>query len=157
MELTPSLLNSLLDNILGHEDHKVLRDCEKIIEAIIKLPSELWHVQIKDGYATLWRKKAWLVELEHQSELRVRSEKYNAVLDERRIKFNELHKALCYTLEIPDCDKNNAYVMKMVEKIFKMKSQSAEVLFNINLTNMPELPNKHFVMDPDTGKKLYEL
>ena len=162
MEITLKLLNSFLNNILKFNDCDQIKDNpEEIVSAVTSLveASDYWHIQrTEDGKAIiLWRKKAWLAAEEYKKVQREKSEAYNAVLDERKQEFKKLCRQICYTLEISEDEVDSLVVIRMAEKIFKSRSKAAETLFNVNLTNIPELPNKHVVLDCDTGKKLYEL
>lgn len=181
MELTLKLLNKFCENILSYLDikessldtitHKRLREdaAKDIVLAISLTPngSDFWHVEFRDikndddkiidTHYILWTKKAWLLETKHREELLADQAEYKRVLDIRRDKYEELKKAVCDSLELNYTElKDDPMVTRLAMKLLKSGKKSTEVVFGVDVVNVPSLPDKHVVLD-ERGKKLYEL
>lgn len=153
-------LNAFCTNILqNYLDNVSLSEGWLIAETLKEFPAQnLWHVEIKAAEKTkeyiLWKKSAWLASEERKRKAREEQRIYNEILDTRREAYEQLKKAICYTLDLPDV--NDVIVLRMAERVMKGKKSAAEKLFGVTLNNLPELPNKHIVYN-EHGKKQYEL
>jgi hypothetical protein len=151
------LLNALFSNIITYNKCVHLKESPRLIHAeylSTQGADNLWHIEIKpdkdnpkSNIYLLWTKREWMLDEERRQRLRDDSVKYNAVLDERKEIFAQLRRQICHMLELGEDAMYTKEVTKIAERMMKKKSRSASVLFDIDLTEVPELPAPVKILD----------
>jgi len=149
MDLTISLLNQFCENILQGQDSVALKQHASagVVEAIkntIK-GTDFWHIRAKkdekgEVLYFLWNKKAWLQQEERIEEARRERKVYDTIIEARKEAYIRLCKKIAFSLDVPSDQWNYKPIIKMADKILAKKHQVAQELFELDLSDVPDLP-----------------
>jgi hypothetical protein len=163
IELTPELLNGLLDNILDYREKVEVQQEKQGAElkglsfglilkqtlGFVKDANQTWHIQEKAGKYYLWRRTAWLKDVEYRAQVEKSRELYNTVLEERKDMYYKIASGICELLGLGIECIDLPHVKKLTQVALSKKSKNVGELLGIELTNLRELPAPHYIMDED--------
>lgn len=154
IELTPEIFNYFCDNILREREKVELTGLNiSIISKTLNLMpdscQQVWHIQITtEGKHFLWRKRDWLIALEHYQKVKEDSQLYNDILFERKEMFRRVCEGLVETLGLGRSAIEDAMVKSLAVKIITNKPEAAAKFLGIDdLDKVRELPQKHFILE----------
>lgn len=147
IDLTLSLLNRILFEILGDKETILLKDTRLNQLVVLLDPTEIhWHIEGN----TIWPKKTWLLNEERRAIQKKEFAEYKLQLDARKELSDALINNIILVLKI-DIDNAKLLASKLLNS---PDPQKAGELFKIDLSKIPQLKTPHFILD---GKSNYML
>ena len=144
--LTPDILSDFLNELLGFHDKAQLTR-PRLLPLIQLLDPEQQHWHLEGD--VVWRIKAWRQSQERLAREKAAADAYNSILFDRKAAFEQLITGVQRKLGI---EREAARVIALT--MLKNKTQQAAEFFGVDIKDLPELPNKHVIIE---GKEVYEL
>jgi predicted ribonuclease YlaK len=141
--ITLELHRRYLDLIFGHQDKLVIED--SIIVQLTKLldaEEQYWHVKNNE----VWKIKAWKDAAERIEERRRILEEYKDKVDKRKAVLDLLTLKVMENFGLEDRNIAGQLAWNMLMK----KNIGAALLLGVNIVDLPELGQKHIIIDGNT-------
>lgn len=147
-QLTLPLLNKFLELIVSYHDYKEIDD-QGILELISIIDSEeaFWHVEGKK----LYKKKAWLKDVDRAERARKEREEINNIRDVRLRIIRQLQSKLAQEFGV---DSDNEQVIRIAVNILKRGKAKIAAMLDVDIDNVPEMPINYCIIDQGIEIKL---
>ena len=143
-QLTLPLLDKFLSLSIGYRDYLEIDD-EGILSLVTIIDNEeqLYHVEGKKVY----KKKAWLKDLDRLARQRREHEELMTIKDERLRKLKEIQLRLSEEFGV---DKDNEIIIKMALNIIRRGKEKTANMLGVDIDNVPTMPTSYYILDYPT-------
>lgn len=152
------ILNEFLEHILKTDSSAEISS--KLAIIIQEQPewSRLFYLEHSSPHRiVLWRRKDWLREQAHREQLKKDADAYREALYQRQEAFDKVRGAVIELFGMAEDERDSAVVLRLAERILiKKGNKNIQTVLDIDISQVPELPNQHTVMN-EKGKVKYKL
>ena len=150
-QLTLPLLDKFLSLSIGYRDYLEIDD-EGILSLVTIIDNEeqLYHVEGKKVY----KKKAWLKDLDRLARQRREHEELMTIKDERLRKLKEIQLRLSEEFGV---DKDNEIIIKMALNIIRRGKEKTANMIGVDINNVPTMPTSYYILDYPTTDGTMEI